>query len=236
MPPTPLGSYYASLAAAYVRGKLLNGNGQYTPDPAQPLAKKNFAELTQQEQHALVESGLRHGFKLQRFRQTGPVPLHERVIGALRGIKPDNLLHVHAGHGLFLWRLLDEFPFLMTTALEPEPRHVELMHTVQRGGVANLKGLLAAPFDLGSFHQQHYDVVVGLQVLDFAPDPGALAAEMCRVARRFLFVSVARGRNSHPRCRQQYDEASLRQLFERNGVNHIKSEAVDNYWLLVGRK
>jgi hypothetical protein len=236
MQPTPPSSYYTRLAAAYVRGKLLNGNGQYAPDPDQPLAKKKFEELSQQEQRSLLDTGLRHGFKMQRFRQTGPVTLHEKVIGALRGIKPDNLLHLHAGHGLFLWRLLDEFPFLMTTSIEPEARHVEVMQTVQRGGVANLRGVCSQPFDLTAFHQQHFDVGAALQVLDFAPDPEWVAAEICRVVRRFLFVSVAKGRNSHPQCRQQFDESALRQLFERNGVHHIKVEAVDNYWLLVGRK
>ncbi len=236
MPPTLPGSYHTRLAAAYVRGKLLNGNGQYLPDPVQPLAKKKFEELTQQEMSTLLEAGLHHGFKMHRFKQTVPVPLHEKMLGALNGIRPDNLLHLHAGHGLFLWRLLGEFPFLMTTVIEPEQRHAELMQTVQRGGVANLRSIFSAPFDLTSFHQQHFDVVAALQILDFAPDPEAVATELCRVARRFLFVSVAKGRNTHPQCRQQFDESSLRQLFDRNGVHHLKVESVDNHWLLVGRK
>ncbi|MCU0450932.1 MAG: class I SAM-dependent methyltransferase [Bernardetiaceae bacterium] len=227
-------SYYLPLAAAYVRGRLLNGNGHYAGDELLPLVKKPFQELAAHEHTALLQGGLRHGFKMQRFRQVGEWPLADRILAALRGIKPDNLLLPDSGHGMFLWKLLQEFPFLLTTVTDLEARHIDFVQTVQRGGLANLRAQLLAAGQLESFTAQHFDVVLALQTLETAPELVPTLAELCRVARRFVIVSVSLVAN--PRAGRHLDEATLRQLLAQQGVSHLKLEKVDNYLLLVGRK
>src|SRR3954463_7180580 len=110
---------YSDLAAAYVRGSLGN----------------SCAGLTDAE---AVEHGRTAGLKLHRFKRTIELPRIRAVLGTLRGLGPANLLDIGSGRGVFLWPLLDAFPDLPVTAVEPDDNRRHYLDTVHRGGIERL--------------------------------------------------------------------------------------------------
>src|SRR5262249_38904475 len=142
---TPVSDLYENLAAAYVRGSLAQAAGA---SDAEALA---FARAA--------------GLKLHRFKRTMELPRVRTVLGVLRGLGPERLLDIGTGRGVFLWPLLDAFPSLAVTAVEPDARRRGHLAAVRRGGVARLDVVGAdashLPFDDAAF-----DVVTALEVLE----------------------------------------------------------------------
>src|SRR6266581_1805763 len=106
---------FSDLAAAYVRGSL-------------PQASRG---LTESE---LLALGREEGLKLGRFKRSAGLPRVRAVLGALCGILPRSLLDIGTGRGVFLWPLLEAFPYLAVTTVEPDERRRVHLDAVQRGG------------------------------------------------------------------------------------------------------
>jgi ubiquinone/menaquinone biosynthesis C-methylase UbiE len=206
--------YYLEFAAAFVRGRL--------PDaPAGPPEE-------------VFRLGRRAGLRLHQFKRTIELPRVRKVLGILRGLAPADLLDVGSGKGVFLWPLLDTLPDLPVTAVDQDPRRVADLQAVRTGGIERLTPLFqdATRLDLPD---RSADVVTALEVLEHIPQPDRAAAEIVRVARRFVVVSVPSKEDDNPEHIHLFTRDSLQALFAAAGAGRITFDAVLNHMIAVIR-
>ncbi|HLV98296.1 MAG TPA: class I SAM-dependent methyltransferase [Ktedonobacterales bacterium] len=229
MSSTP--AYYARLAAAYVRGKLMQ-----TPLPKeyQPLFAQPLDALSEDEMDSLMQLGIAQGLRLHRFKRTMDLARVRTVLGTLKGLQPRHLLDIGSGRGAFLWPLLDAFPDLPVTALDLLEYRVADMQAVHDGGIAQLTALKMDVTAL-AFANRSFDVVTMLEVLEHIPDTRKALAEVCRVAERAFVCSVPSKPDDNPEHIHLFDEPTLRVLLAEQGALHINVSYVLNHRIVVAR-
>lgn len=204
--------YYTDLAAAFVRGRL--------PDaPALP-------------DEDLIRFGLQQGLRLHKFKRTAELPRVRRVLGILQGLAPATLLDVGSGRGVFLWPLLDTFPWLQVLTIDRKPQRVTDIAAVARGGIDRLHGVLMDVTRLG-LPERSVDGVTILEVLEHLPEPRRAVAEVLRVARRFVIASVPSHEDENPEHIQLFSKGNLQDLFRSAGARRVNVDAVLNHWIAV---
>ena len=220
---------YTRLAAAYVRGKLW-----HTPGVDHTLIDAPLDTLDDAQLNALVRLGRARELRLHRFKRTMGLPRVAQVLGVLKGIIPAELLDIGSGRGAFLWPLLDAFPWLAVTALDTLDYRVADIQAVQDGGVGSLSAIRGdathLPFDVAQF-----DVVTLLEVLEHIPDTVAALSEVCRVARRFVVLSVPSKSDNNPEHIHLFDAAQLEFALRRAGVGNVRFAYVPGHLIAVAR-
>jgi ubiquinone/menaquinone biosynthesis C-methylase UbiE len=209
--PSP---YYTEFAAAFVRGRL-------------PLAPTLSAV-------DLTRFGIEAGLRLHKFKRANLLPRVRQVLGMLRGFAPTDLLDIGSGRGVFLWPLLDEFRDLPVTAIDRDPGRVADLVAVAAGGVPRLRPALG---DVGRLEMSDgsVDGVTMLEVLEHVPDPAQAVAEVVRVARRFVIVSVPSKPDDNPEHIHLFDQRSLSALFANAGVKRFSTGYVLNHLIGIAR-
>jgi SAM-dependent methyltransferase len=205
--------YHLQLASAYVRG--IREDAPALPD------------------ESLVRWALAEGPRLHRFKRTGEhLPRVRRVLGMLHGLAPAELLDVGSGRGVFLWPLLDSFPWLEVLALDTRLDRVATIQAVHRGGISRL---LTAQMDmhLPGLPDEVVDGVTFLEVLEHLRDPARALAQAVRLARRFVIVSVPSREDDNPEHIHLFTPACLGDLFARAGVERVRTEFVRNHLIAL---
>ena len=163
-----------------------------------------------------IASAKERGLKPHRFKRAGELPRVRRVLGALAGLAPTDLLDIGTGRGAFLWPLMDRFPALPVTCVDPLEHRVELLQRVRDGGIGHLTPLVgdvtALPFPDAAF-----DGATVLEVLEHLPKPERAVAELLRVARRFVVASVPSKPDDNPEHLRLYTADTLTELFHSAG-------------------
>ena len=223
--------YYEKLAAAFVRGKLHN-HPIIETHPA--LFSTGLEELSEDEQHELIQLGLQQELRLHRFKRTMDLPRVHKVLGILRGIQPATLLDIGSGRGAFLWPLLAAFPYLPVTCIDILDYRVADIQAMHTGGLDQLNAVHASiatsPFATGQF-----EVVTMLEVLEHIPETDKALAEICRVARRFVILSVPSKEDDNPEHIHLFNEHSLRQRLQQQNVAHISFDYVPGHIIAIAR-
>jgi ubiquinone/menaquinone biosynthesis C-methylase UbiE len=204
-----------ALAAAYVRGVL-------------PWLEPGLSD------EALILNGRASGLKLHRFKRTLELPRVRAVIGVLRALEPASLLDIGTGRGVFLWPLLEAFPDLSVTAVEPDERRRGHLEAVSRGGFHRL-AVVGADASRLDFADRSFDVVTALEVLEHQRDPGPMAREAIRIARRFVIASVPSKADDDPEHVQLFTRVSLEALLKGAGAASVRIEHVLNHTIAVAR-
>ncbi len=220
---------YTRLAAAYVRGKLAQEADRPPALFGVPLATLDEAAL-----EALVELGRGRGLRLHRFKRSMALPRVARVLGILRALAPADLFDAGSGRGAFLWPLLDAFPGLPVTALDRLDHRVADLQAVHDGGV---ESLVAVQGDVATlaFDDGNFDVATFLEVLEHVPDPPRALAEVCRVARRFVVLSVPSKPDNNPEHIHLFNAAALEPLLRAAGAASVTFDYVRGHMLAVAR-
>jgi ubiquinone/menaquinone biosynthesis C-methylase UbiE len=206
---------YLQLAAAYVRGVL----------PDVPASASD---------DELVHLGKTAGLKMHRFKRTMELPRVRAVLGVLQGLQPENLLDVGTGRGVFLWPLMDAFPALQITAVEPLPERRRYLDAVVRGGMDQLT-VLEGQAEALPFPDKAFDVVTVLEVLEHQDDPSALARAAVRLARRTVIVSVPSQPDENPEHVQLFNRETLAALLTEAGASNVRIDYVLNHIIAVAR-
>jgi ubiquinone/menaquinone biosynthesis C-methylase UbiE len=200
--------YYLELAAAFVRGRLA------VPPTLSPEETFKY--------------GQKQGLRLHKFKRAEELPRIRKVFGLLHSLGPTELLDVGSGRGVFLWPLLNTFAELPVTAIDVRPDRVADIQAVSCGGITRLRGL-EGDVELLPFADQAFDGVTMLEVLEHVPEPDRAVAEIVRVARRFVIVSVPSKPDDNPEHIHLFDEKSLTALFRTRGVSRVNVEYVLNH-------
>lgn len=220
-------SLHSRFAAAYVRGSRPAGL-------APELVERPLGALSREDLETLIGAGKAAGLKMHRFKRALELPRVERVLGALVGLAPLELLDVGSGRGVFLWPLLERFEALPVTAIDADPRRIEFLETVARGGVENLRPRRADACDMG-FPDRSFDVVTALEVLEHIPDAPRAIREVVRVARRFVVASVPSQEDDNPEHIHHFRPPELARLFESAGAARVKVESVLGHRIVFAR-
>lgn len=233
--PTPIPAqtpYFERLAAAYVRGKLSDAAVAHEHPAlfAAPLAALTDADLAD-----AITLGLASGLRLHRFKRTMGLARVTRVLGALHGIHPSSLLDIGSGRGAFLWPLLDTFPDLPVTCIDTLARRVADIQAVRDGGLATLRAVQADATAL-PFAERTFDVVTMLEVLEHISDTQQALSEVCRVAGRFLLLSVPSRPDTNPEHIHLFDQPTLTALLRANGMIGVHTDYVLNHLLVIARR
>jgi ubiquinone/menaquinone biosynthesis C-methylase UbiE len=226
MDDTPL---YTRLAAAYVRGKLARAS-----DVDRALFDPPLDTLDDAQRDALITLGRSRALRLHRFKRTMGLPRVAKVLGALKGIAPAELLDIGSGRGAFLWPLLDAFPWLPITALDTLDYRVADIQAVADGGVVNLKAVHGDTTRL-LFDDGQFDVVTLLEVLEHIPDTTQALAAVCRVARRFVVFSVPSKLDDNPDHIHLFDAVTLERLLRGAGAGRVTFDYVPGHIVAVAR-
>ena len=156
------------------------------------------------------------GLKPHRFERSGELLRVRRVLGALAGLMPTELLDIGTGRGAFLWPLMDRFPELPVTCVDPLEHRVERLRQVRHGGIETLTPLVGDVTTL-PFPDAAFDGVTILEVLEHLPHPERAVAELVRVARRFVVASVPSKPDDNPEHLRLYTADTLTELFQSAG-------------------
>jgi len=219
--------YFRRSAAAYVRGRLgAAANSSLFTRPLDALAAE--------ELDAVIRVGAEAGLRLHRFKHAMELPRVRRVLGILRGMQPASLLDIGSGRGAFLWPLLDAFPALPVTAVDLLAYRVTDLQAVHDGGVESLAAVQGDATML-PFVGRAFDVVTLLEVLEHIPAAERALAEACRVAQRFVVLSVPTHADNNPEHIHLFDKPALMTLLQRNGAERVTVEYVLNHIIAVAR-
>jgi len=225
--------YFQPLASAFIRGRLQQCVERRT-HPA--LFEKALGELSEDEWQVLIELGQSYELPLHRFKKKmdTALPRVYRVLGMLKGIQPENLLDIGSGRGAFLWLLLQAFPTLPVTCVDVLDFRVADIMAAHDGGMEQVTPQQASVLTL-PFANRAFDVVTLLEVLEHIPDTAMVLAEVCRVARRFLVVSVPSKEDNNPEHIHLFKQDTLKRLLEDQGVARVSFTYVLGHMIAVAR-
>ena len=222
---------YARLAAAYVRGKLAHHDATAgVPE----LFGPPLDALDEAAVDRLLQLGREQGLRLHRFKRTMGLARVAKVLGTLKGLAPAELLDIGSGRGAFLWPLLDAFPGLPVTALDRLDYRAADIQAVHDGGMGSVTALHGDVTALG-FAEDSFDVVTLLEVLEHIPDTRRALAEVCRVARRFVVLSVPNAPDSNPEHIHLFNTTTLEPLLRAAGAARVTFDSVQGHLLAVAK-
>jgi ubiquinone/menaquinone biosynthesis C-methylase UbiE len=220
--------YFEQLVAAFIRGKLLLDQ-QYAA-----LFNKPLDELSIGEIQSLIQLAQDRELRLHRFKRTMELPRVQKVLGILKGIQPSNLLDIGSGRGAFLWPLLNSFPSLSVTCVDVLDYRITDIQAVQRGGIEQLDAIKADVTAL-PFAERSFDVVTMLEVLEHIPDIHRALAEVCRVANKFVILSVPSKEDDNPEHIHLFNQQHLQKLLEELDIRRVTFDYVPNHMIVVAR-
>lgn len=174
--------------------------------------------------------------KMHYFKVKDPLPRVQVVLGFLQGIVASgqcrSLLDVGSGRCVFLFPLLCEFPGLNVTSIDILPHRVELLDCITKGGVENIRPLLADICD-NDLPDKSFDVVTMLEVLEHIPDPDKAVRNAVRLSRRYIVVSVPSKPDDNPEHIHLFTNEDLTNLFINAGCSKVKFMSVTNHRVMI---
>lgn len=203
-------------------------------EPAAAFVRHTFPDASEGTPEALVQLGLRAGLRLYRFKRTSSLPRVRKVLGILRGLGPGSVLDVGSGRGVFLWPLLDAFPWVPVIALDRSAHRIAHLGAVAAAGVDRLRPVLGDVLRLG-LAAKSVDVVTFLEVLEHLERPAVALVEALRVARRFVVISVPSKEDSNPEHLHLFTRNSLEKLLHAAGAARVSFDGVLNHLIAVVR-
>ncbi len=220
-------NYFTRIAVAFIRGK----TAVVLPND---YRAKPLNDLTALELEEILTLGRQADLRLHKFKRTMGLRRVNRVLGALKGIAPSDLLDIGSGRGAFLWPLLDCFPELPVTCIDQQERRVDDLLAIRDGGIERLSAQVMDA-TLMTFADRAFDVVTFLEVLEHIADAQAALREAMRVASRFVIVSVPSKEDNNPEHIHLFNQETLEILFKDAGASSITFDHVLNHLIAVAR-
>lgn len=148
---------------------------------------------------------------------------HRKIVETVAGLSPRNFLDAGCGEGFVARIMLERLPGLELTGFDFNPASVAMARAKNPGATFREASIFEIPFE-----DDQFDVVGCFEVLEHQDDPDAALAEVARVARQAVVLSVphepffslanaARGKNWDVRPRGS--DPDHRQLWTRRAFS-----------------
>lgn len=217
------------LKYAYIRGYMklkLNINNE--------LTNKDLFSLSSSDIKTLEQIGKDNNLKLYYFKEKEDLARVNIVLGFLKGIYPNSLLDIGSGRGVFLFPLLRDFSYINVTSLDILDYRVELLNYIKIGGVSNLDVYQDNICDT-KLPSKYYEVVTMLEVLEHIPNVEDAIRNACRIASKFIIVTVPSKEDDNPEHIHLLTKEKLTKMFNACGVTNLKFGGVNGHLFLVAR-
>ena len=199
--------------------------------PAEAYLRASLGASAEASLHDLIAEASERNLRLQRFKRSAILPRVARVLGFLQGVRPNNLLDIGTGRGVFLWPLLDAWPTLPVHCLDLLDHRVEMLNRVREGGIDNLSAEIR---DIGEegWQPEPFDIVTALEVLEHIPDPQRAIAQCVRHATRYVVASCPSKEDDNPEHLHLFTSGELEQRFLDAGAERAHTEYVLNHQIV----
>ncbi|MCP4133121.1 MAG: class I SAM-dependent methyltransferase [bacterium] len=224
--------YYSLPAAAFTRSALLEKAVLGRDDP---LFTKDPASLSPEEINALLDLALKHDLKLKPFKRNAGLPRVQKVLGILKGLAPKSMLDIGSGRGVFLWPLLEELPMPRITCVDTLDYRVRAINHAAAGGIDRVRAVQMDACSL-DFPDRHFDVVTMLEVLEHIEEAEKALAEVFRVARKYVLLSVPSKEDSNPEHIHLFTRASMEKLLAHCAPGKARFDFVLNHMIVLIKK
>ena len=215
---------------AYIRGYLKLNNIHCNLE----LLNKDLLSLSNEEVNELNELAKIHNIKTYYFKEKELLPRVNIILGFLKGIEPNSLLDVGSGRGVFLFPLLNEFPYLKITSIDILEHRVKMLEYIKEGGISNIE---VYNDDICSFNNnEKYEVVTLLEVLEHIPNVVDAIKNAINLSSKFIVVTVPSKEDNNPEHIHLLTKEKLTKLFNDLGVTNLKFSGVNNHLVLIARK
>lgn len=226
---------YKDLASAYVRGCATKGKLSLPEE----LVQQPLKFLTDDQKDELVSCGKAAELKMHYFKEKEELVRVQLVMGFLRGMvasgQVSSLLDVGSGRGAFLFPLLTTFPDMEVSSIDILPHRVDILHSVELGGVDNLHAMEKDLCDWDA-PDGSFDVVTLLEVLEHIPDVDKAVANAVRIAGKYLVVTVPSKPDDNPEHIHLFTKDMLSDMFIKAGCSKVKFDSVLNHLFMVAIK
>ena len=217
-----------TLSAAYVRGYMKRTGASLKEEM---LLKKELYDLSAEEIDRLIAIGRQKDLKLYRFKEKAELARVHKVMGFLKGVRPENLLDVGSGRGAFLFPFLCEFEGVETVSYDLLDYRVEFINDLARGGIGNVKAEIK---DLVTLEEEkRYDVVTLLEVLEHIPEAEKAVFAAVRAAKRYVVVTVPDKPDNNPEHIHLLTKERLKEMFTRAGAVNLRFDGVNGHLFMI---
>ena len=191
--------------------------------------------LTDGEREEILLFGKRGELKMHYFKERELLPRVGFVLSFLRAIRPESLLDVGSGRGAFLIPFMREFATVPICVFDILPHRVQLYRDIAAGGKENLEATLT---DITECTEGEglYDVVTLLEVLEHIPEVERAVLNACRLARRFVIVTVPSHPDDNPEHIHLLTKEKLTTIFQAAGCRRLKFGNVSGHLTLIATK
>ena len=219
------------LAAAYVLGCEKKNNLGVSDG----VIDSSLDALTDDQLTGIIEYGKNRGLKMYRFKEKDDLPRVKMALGFLKAVRPQSLLDVGSGRGVFLFPFMREFPETPVTSLDILSHRVEFLNTIHDGGIERLTAVQA---DICTWDapDSSYDVVTLLEVLEHIPEAEQAAANAVRLAKRYIVVSVPSKPDNNPEHIHLMTKDRLTDIFTRAGAKNLHFDGVNGHLFMTAAK
>src|SRR5258708_13007025 len=102
------------------------------------------------------------------------------------------------------------------------------MQAVHDGGIQQLTPTRGDVTDM-PFADHSFDVVTMLEVLEHIPNTQRTLAEICRVASRFIVLSVPSKEDNNPEHIHLFDQQSIKNPLKKHAITPLTTNSVLNH-------
>ncbi|MGH2531940.1 MAG: methyltransferase domain-containing protein [Thermomicrobiales bacterium] len=160
---------------------------------------------------------------------------HRRIMARIADLSPESFLDAGCGEGFVAEIMLRQFPSLPIVGFDFNPASVEAASAKNPTATFTTADIFDLPYENGTF-----DVVGCFEVLEHLPNPSAALAELARVAKQavvlsvphepyFCYANLARGKNLNVRPRGS--DPDHRNFWSRRAFGTFVDESLDVQWL-----
>ena len=191
--------------------------------------------LTDDERAQILLLGKRHELKKHYFKYKETLQRVSFVLSFFRALQPESLLDVGSGRGAFLIPFMREYASVSVTVFDILPHRVQLYRDISAGGKENLCASLT---DITECTEGEglYDVVTLLEVLEHIPHVELAVRNACRLARRYVVVTVPSHADDNPEHIHLLTKDRLTALFTEAGCHKLKFGNVSGHLTLIATK
>lgn len=156
-------------------------------------------------------------------------------------MQPKDLLDVGGGSGSSLIAVLAEFQDLEIDAIDSDEERVLHLQALASGlgcpqGYPRLSASMGDAMDLSYYAKEIFDGVTALEVLEHVEKPEKAMAEIMRVAKRFVIVSVPSEPDTNPRHLHLLTSQDLEKMFGEAGAKKVVIERVPGHIIALATK